>query len=76
MIDLNMLDVSGDDLWNSIDLLVVIGNIIFWRFFYVIVIKEVFSDFFLDMKMEKEWKEYKKAVADFQSSITIDDYDA
>ena len=71
-----MLDVSGDDLWNSIDLLVVIGNIIFWRFFYVIVIKEVFSDFFLDMKMEKEWKEYKKAVADFQSSITIDDYDA
>ena len=76
MIDLNMLDVSGDDLWNSIDLLVVIGNIIFWRFFYVVVIKEVFSDFFLDMKMEKEWKEYKKAVADFQSSITIDDYDA
>lgn len=76
MIDLNMLDVSGDNLWNSIDLLVVIGNIIFWRFFYVIVIKEVFSDFFLDMKMEKEWKEYKKAVADFQSSITIDDYDA
>ena len=27
MFDLNMLDVSGDDLWNSIDLLVVIGNI-------------------------------------------------
>ena len=76
MIDLNMLDVSGDDLWNSIDLLVVIGNIIFWRFFYVVVIKEVFSDFFLDMKMEKEWKEYQKAVADFQSYITIDDYDA
>tara|TARA_R100000655_G_scaffold26788_1_gene54990 strand:+ start:514 stop:744 length:231 start_codon:yes stop_codon:yes gene_type:complete len=76
MIDLNMLDVSGDDLWNSIDLLVVIGNIIFWRFFYVVVIKEVFSDFFLDMKMEKEWKEYNKTVADFQSSITIDDYDA
>ena len=76
MIDLNMLDVSGDDLWNSIDLLVVIGNIIFWRFFYVVVIKEVFSDFFLDMKMEKEWIEYKKAFADFQSSITIDDYDA
>jgi hypothetical protein len=76
MIDLNMLDVSGDDLWNSIDLLVVIGNIIFWRFFYVVVIKEVFSDFFLDMKMEKEWKEYNKTVADFKSSITIDDYDA
>lgn len=76
MIDLNMLDVSGDDLWNSIDLLVVIGNIIFWRFFYVVVIKEVFSDFFLDIKMEKEWKEYNKTVADFQSSITIDDYDA
>ena len=76
MFDLNMLDVSADNLWNSLDLLVVIGNIIFWRFFYVVVIKEVFSDFFLDMKMEKEWKEYQKAVADFQSSITIDDYDA
>ena len=32
-------DVSGDDIFNSLDILIILFNVLFWRIFYKQVIK-------------------------------------
>jgi len=49
MIDFTVLDITGDNLFNGLDLLVLILSIIFYRFFYTNVIKHAFGT---DLKKE------------------------
>tara|TARA_Y100000593_G_C4300194_1_gene332929 strand:+ start:772 stop:987 length:216 start_codon:yes stop_codon:yes gene_type:complete len=37
------LDASGDDIFNTLDILVIIGNILFWFIFYKVVMKKTIN---------------------------------
>ena len=44
MIDFTLLDISGDNIFNSLDILIGIFNFLFWYSFYKIIIKRTVKD--------------------------------
>ena len=40
---MNYLDITGDNIFNTLDILIYFGNLLFWYVFYKVVVKDTIN---------------------------------